>query len=80
MKLHTKYQGSRPYGFRQEYFFNIFPYLRLCRECDPEMERHNLNKLGRSLQGVATYQYQDSSRYGLKKKSLFSLYKAMLNM
>ena len=25
--LHTKYQSSRPYGFRQEDFFHIFPYI-----------------------------------------------------
>ena len=23
--LHTKYQGSKPYGFRQEYFCMFFP-------------------------------------------------------
>ena len=33
--LHTKYQGSRPYGFRQEDFCHCFPYVRLCKQCDP---------------------------------------------
>ena len=33
--LHTKYQGSMPYGFRQKDFFNVFPYISLCRQCEP---------------------------------------------
>ena len=28
--LHTKYQGSKPYGFRQ-YFFHVFPYKGLVK-------------------------------------------------
>ena len=31
--LHLKYQGSRPYGFRQD-FFNV-SYLSQCKTCDP---------------------------------------------
>ena len=34
--LHTKYQGSRPCSFRQEYFF-MFPYISLCKTYDPGM-------------------------------------------
>ena len=30
-----KYQGSSPCGFRQEYFFQIAPYISLCKTCDP---------------------------------------------
>ena len=33
--LQTKYQGSRPNGFRQEVFFHVFPYISLCKTCDP---------------------------------------------
>ena len=33
--LHTKYQGSRPYGSRQEDFFHVSPCLSLCKACDP---------------------------------------------
>ena len=33
--LHTIYQGSRPYGFRQEDFSMFFPYISLCVTCDP---------------------------------------------
>ena len=35
MMLHTKYQGSRPCGFRQEDFFHVAPYKSLCKTCDP---------------------------------------------
>ena len=36
MMLHTKYQGSRPYGFRQEDFFMLFPkYISLCKHVTP---------------------------------------------
>ena len=59
--LHTKYQCSRPYGFRQELFFSCFPYISLCKICDPQGSAmvgprgggHYLNKLGKS---DATYQ------------------------
>ena len=59
--LHTKYQDSRPYGFRQEDFFYIFPYISLCKTCDPAAnlfwpQGYNLNKLGRGPLGDATYQ------------------------
>ena len=33
MMLHTKYEGSRPCGFRPEEF-HFFPYIRLCKTCD----------------------------------------------
>ena len=33
--LHTIYQGSRPYGFRQEYF-QVFPYISMCKIWDPQ--------------------------------------------
>ena len=32
--LHTKYEGSRPCGFRQEEFF-MFSIYNLCKTCDP---------------------------------------------
>ena len=35
MKLHNKYQGSRPYGFRIE-FVSCVSYISLvCETCDP---------------------------------------------
>ena len=59
MMLHTKYQGLRPYGFRQEDFFNVFPYIDVCKQYDPgagPFLGHSLNKLGRRPLGDATYQ------------------------
>ena len=62
MMLHTKYQGSRPCGFRQKYFFHGSPYISLCETCDPwggaifGPRWDNLNKLVRSPLGNATYQ------------------------
>ena len=59
--LHTKYQSSRPYGFRQEDVF-MFPYISLRKTCDPGAghfflpQRHNMNKLGKGPLGDATYQ------------------------
>ena len=59
--LHTKYQGSRPYDFRQE-FCSCFPYVDLCKTCDPLgrgyfwPHKYNLNKLGRGPLDDATYQ------------------------
>ena len=52
MMLYTKYQGSRPYGFRQEDFFN-----GLCKQLNvtPGPQGHNLNKLGSGSLGDATY-------------------------
>ena len=60
MMLHTKYQGSRPYGFRLEDFRMFFLYS-LRRTCDPQggpflAPGNNLNKFGRSLLSDATYQ------------------------
>ena len=33
--LHTEYQSSRPYGFRQEDFFHVSHHKILCKTCDP---------------------------------------------
>ena len=35
MMLHTKYQGSRPYGFRQEDFSMFFPILAYVNNVTP---------------------------------------------
>ena len=71
MMLHTKYQGSRPYGFRQEDFFQWFPSISICKQFDlgrvhfwPKVQciimQHNLNKLGRGPLGDASYQISSS--------------------
>ena len=59
MMPHTKYQGSRPSGFRQEGFFTFS--LRLVKHLTPGVgpfmaQGYNLNKLGRGPLGDATYQ------------------------
>ena len=35
MMLHTQYQSSRPYGFRKENLFHLFPNIGLSKTCDP---------------------------------------------
>ena len=74
--LHTKYQGPRPYGFRQENFstyFHIDAYFNMWPLGQGHfwLEGNNLNKLGKVL--------------GLKVSDkkiffIFSLNKPMLNM
>ena len=60
MMLHTKYQGSRPCGFRQEVFFMFLPILIYVKHVTPGVgsfwpNGHNLNKFVRGQQGDATY-------------------------
>ena len=52
MMLHTKYQGSRPCGFRPEDFFMFLPILVYVKHVTPGRghfwpQGHNLNKLVR---------------------------------
>ena len=59
--FHTKYQSSRPCGFRQEDFFHTSPYISLCKTCDPGVGPflalgYNLNNLGRGPLGDDIYQ------------------------
>ena len=59
--LHTKYQGSRPFGFRQEDFFHVFPIKANVKHVTPGAglflaQDYNLNKLGRGPLDNATYQ------------------------
>ena len=62
MLLHTKYEGSRPCGFRQEDFLMFLPILVYVKHVTPAAvsffgpKGHNLNKLVRGPQGDATYQ------------------------
>ena len=58
MMVHTKYQGSRPYGFRQEVFFMFFPILAYVKHVTKDAGHfwslgYNLNKLGRGSLGDA---------------------------
>ena len=59
--LHTKYQGSRPYSFRQEDFFMFSLYKAYVKHVTPGRghflpQGHNVNTLGLGLLGDATYQ------------------------
>ena len=64
MMLHTKYQSSRPCGFREEDFFMLLPikafvkHVTLGRVGRDHFwpQGYNLNTLGRGLLGDATYQ------------------------
>ena len=58
----ASYQISRLYAlwFQTRRFFYGFPYISLCKQCDPvagnfQPQGHNLNKLGRGPLGDATY-------------------------
>ena len=61
MMLHTKFKGSRSYGFRHEDFY-MFSLLILCKKCVSldgaffSPQGHNLNKLGKGPPVDATYQ------------------------
>ena len=58
MMPHTKYQGSQPYGFRQEAFSMFFPildyYIRL-GQGHFWPNGYNFNKVGRSPLGDTAY-------------------------
>ena len=61
MMPHTNDKGSKPYGFRPEDFFNVFPSISLCKTCDRGRghfwpHQYNLNKIGRGPLGDASYQ------------------------
>ena len=59
--VHTKYQGSRQYGIRQEDFF-CFPQKILRQTCDRKgrgdfrPQSDSLNKVGRGPLDDASYQ------------------------
>ena len=60
MMLHTKYQGSRPCGFRQEDFFMFLPILVYVKHVNPGAGSFLapgalFKKLVRGPQGDATY-------------------------
>ena len=59
MMLHTKYQDSRQYDFRQEFFFQLFTIQAFVKYVTPGWghfwpQGHDLNKIGRGLPGDAT--------------------------
>ena len=61
MMLHTKYQGFKPYGFKQEDFFMFFPIKDYVKHVPTGVgpfwpQKYNLNKLGSGSLGDASYQ------------------------
>ena len=61
MMLHTKYQGFKPSGFRQEDFFRVYPIKAYVKHVTSGRghfwpQGRNLNTLGRCPLGDATYQ------------------------
>ena len=79
--LHTKYQGSRPCGFRQDFF-----HIASVKHVTPGLghfwpQGYNLNKLDRGLLGDTIYQISRVSAYWFQtrrflkfssRKSIFS--------
>ena len=60
MMLHTKYQGAKHFGFRQDDFFMFLPIKAYVKPVTPEMgpflaQAYNLNKLGRILPDDISY-------------------------
>ena len=76
MMLLTKYQGFRPYGFRQKDFYNVFPIYAYVNNVNPGWghfwpQGNNLNKLGRGQLSDATYQLSKLSVVGFSDKKIF---------
>ena len=73
MKLYTKYQGSRPCGFRQE-DFSMFVW--------PQEHTCNLKNLVEVHEVMLHTKYQGSRPCGFRQEDffMFSIYKPMLNM
>ena len=77
--LHTKYQGSRTYGFRQEDFF-MFSLPRPMHIMRPLGRGHfwpngrNWNKLGIAILGDATYQISRLYAFRFQTKRFFHVF------
>ena len=82
--FHTKYQGSRPCGFRQE-DFNGFPLYAYVKHVTPEAgpiwsQGHNLNKHGRSLLGGAIISNIKALCLVVSGKKIFSCFPIQANV
>ena len=70
--LQTKYQCSRPYGFRQVDFSIFSPIITYVKHVIPGagpffVQGHNLDKLARGPLDHATYQIPGSKSYGFRE-------------
>ena len=73
MMLHTKYQDSGPYGFRQEDFSMFSLYIKLCNPLTPggAIFGHRsliLTNLEEVHQVMLHAKYQDSRSYGFRQE------------
>ena len=67
---HTKHQGSRPSGFRQEDFIMFyFPYTSICTTCDPPLPLLIQTKLEVHL--VITPKHQGLRSCGFRQEDRF---------
>ena len=75
MMLHTKYQGSKLYCFRQE-DFSIEVYVKhVTLGAGPFLAQgYNLNKLGKSPLGDATYQISRLEALRFQRRRLFHVF------
>ena len=78
MMLQTKYQGSRPCGFRKE-DLSCFPLISLCIAFDPEQghfwsQGYNMNKHGRGQLVDATYQISQHKGVWFQTRRFFHVF------
>ena len=75
MMLHYKHQCSRHSGFRREYFFPIYAYVKhVTLAGDFWPKGHNLYTLGRGLLGDATYKISKALGLVVSDKKSFSMF------
>ena len=79
MMLHTKYQGSKPCGFRLEDFFMFLPIKTYVKHVTSGRghfwpKGHILNKLGRGPLGVLHTKYQGSRPYDFRQEDIFNVF------
>ena len=67
-------------GYHSLEDFSCFPYISLCKTCDPPEQAHfltkghNLNKLGRGPLGDATYYISSSRPCGFRPENFLSFH------
>ena len=66
----TKYQGSKPYGFRQEDFSMSFPIISQCKICDPQ-GRAIFGPRGIIHKMMLHTKYHGSRPYGFRQEDFF---------
>ena len=72
MMLYTKYQGSKPYGFRQEDFFDVFPIISQCKIFAPG--RGQFWPQGHNHKVMQHTKYHGSRPNGFRKDDFFHVF------